>query len=290
MGKRFFSFERHLLKMKITNMPADPTTMTAETPNTTRRKPMWFGWSLAAWESIFFFVTASAALLGAFGLAAAFASAIIGYKISDEVTRDANLEIAAANERTEQARTETVALARAAAPRHVVFPSLPGSGGTTMLGSLSELGKFHDTPVSIQAADDTDAINFANELATALKALGWKPEIIDEKRSHVLPMVLMQGVSVLYPVGKPYKTGEPPQPWFAWHDAAEALADALTKSGFGLGDIPVERAGFVNKKQDFTFLSIPFFDPPMEGVYLQVGPRPISMTFQWVEQRRKSSP
>jgi HAMP domain-containing protein len=54
---------------------------------------MWFGWSISIWQTIFFWVTSAAAVLGGFGLVAAFFSAIIGYKISDVVTHDADVRI-----------------------------------------------------------------------------------------------------------------------------------------------------------------------------------------------------
>lgn len=206
------------------------------------------------------------------------------------------------NAQNKRVRRTLRALARAAVSRHVVADM---GGRTARVGIeayLIDLGQFRGTSVFIQASDDTDAINFSGELLTALTALGWKAEIIDKSRSHVSPKMIMEGVSVLYPVGKPYTEKEPNQPWFAWAKAAEALANALTTGGFGVGDIPVSRFGFTNEKQDFpspfsssasrTTLGpmTPFFDPPLEGVYVQVGARPISMTFQWVEQRRKHSP
>jgi hypothetical protein len=207
---------------------------------------------------------------------------------ANERIAHANQRASEADGRAEQARAENVALARAAVSRHVVAS---GIGPNPMLrGYLTDLGQFRGTSVFIQAADDADAINFSGELVTALTALGWKAEIIDEPRSHVSPKMIMEGVSVVYPVGKPYTEKEPNQPWFAWAKAAEALANALTTGGFGVGDIPVNRFGFTNEKQDFLSPMIPFFDPPLEGVYVQVGARPISMTFQWVEQRRKHSP
>jgi hypothetical protein len=56
-----------------------------DAPNKKRRLRMWFGWSVPIWETIFFWVTVAAALLSGFGIVTAFFSAIIGYKVSDEV-------------------------------------------------------------------------------------------------------------------------------------------------------------------------------------------------------------
>jgi cell division protein FtsL len=72
-------------------------------PKDTSSHRMWFAWPLTVWEKIFFFVTAAAAVLGAVSLMSAFASAIIGYKISDVVTRDASIKIADANARQKEA-------------------------------------------------------------------------------------------------------------------------------------------------------------------------------------------
>jgi len=65
---------------------------------------MWLGWSLSTWETIFFWLTAAAAVLGGLSVSAAFFSAIIGYRISDAVQREANERISA-NE-TETARAQ----------------------------------------------------------------------------------------------------------------------------------------------------------------------------------------
>jgi hypothetical protein len=209
---------------------------------------------------------------------------------SGELQAHLENETAQANERTEEARAENIWLARAAIERHAVAPGLgiPGVPDRPMLrGYLSDLSKFSGTEIAIQTARDSDAENFGRELVAALDMLKWKPQLIDEKRSHVVPGEIIEGVMVWYPIGKPWRTDAPNQPWFAWHDAAEALANSLTTGGFGVADMPVGRVGFVNKKPDWPFSVIPYFDPPFTGVYLQIGPRPISFTFQWVEDRRK---
>jgi hypothetical protein len=110
---------------------------------------MWFGWSISTWETIFFWVTSAAALLGGFGLVAAFCSAIIGYKISDLVTQDANVRIsearavaatategaAKANERAAEAEARAaeaqLALEKFKAPR-----SLTSEQQSTIIGAI----------------------------------------------------------------------------------------------------------------------------------------------------------
>jgi hypothetical protein len=88
------------------NIAMENHTQTNEKEKTNRRMPMWFGWSLSSWELIFFWVTSSAAILGGLGLAAAFSSAIIGYKISDVVTRDADVKISESNARAKEAQAK----------------------------------------------------------------------------------------------------------------------------------------------------------------------------------------
>lgn len=80
---------------------------------------------------------------------------------------------------------------------------------------------------------------------------------------------------------------EPHQPWFVWHDAAEALANALTRARLGVGDIPVSRFGFLNEPTDIS--PGPRFDPALTGVYLEVGSRPVTATLQWMEQKQNSN-
>jgi len=80
---------------------------------------MWFGWPAQIWESIFFWVTIAAAVLSGLGIGAAFFSAIIGYRISDEVTRQSRIEIAAANARTAEAELKLEQLRRQVAPRQL---------------------------------------------------------------------------------------------------------------------------------------------------------------------------
>jgi hypothetical protein len=80
---------------------------------------MWFGWPTQIWESIFLWVTIAAAVLSGLGVGAAFFSAIIGYRITDETTRESRIEIAAANARTAEAELKLEQLRRQVAPRQL---------------------------------------------------------------------------------------------------------------------------------------------------------------------------
>lgn len=144
---------------------------------------------------------------------------------------------------------------------------------------------FAGTEVFIQVAPDAEAANLANEIAIVLSRFGWKPQSIEELRSHFPTSQIRDGVNVSYPIGKAWTVEEPNQPWFAWSHAAEALADALTKAGLAVGDRRVLRYGFTNEPPSLAGTA-QYFDPPLTGVYLQVGARPVAETVVWIKQGR----
>jgi hypothetical protein len=149
---------------------------------------------------------------------------------------------------------------------------------------------FPGTDVFIQFAPDPEAKNLANEIAIAvLNRGGWKPQFIDDTRSHVPNDSLHEGVDVLYPTGKPWTAEQSDQPWIRWARATEVLANALTRAGLGVGPYPVLRGGFPNTPPDPRFgpsAMSPYFDPPLTGVYVQVGPRPVASTAEWIRSGR----
>jgi hypothetical protein len=190
---------------------------------------------------------------------------------------------AEANERAAELQAENLALQAALAPRNagILAVSGPAKANEWFVG----LEAFSDTQVLIQAvSDDREANNLAFGIGLALSARGWKSSLITEKRSNLAPGHIREGVSVLYPVKNPRSVDEPNQSWLAWKNAADALAAALTKAHLGVGDLPVSSTGFVENPR-MNPLG-PRFDPPLDGVYLQVGPRPIGLTLQWLAQRR----
>lgn len=65
--------------------------------------------------------------------------------------------------------------------------------------------------------------------------------------------------------------------------AGQALAGALTKAAVGVGAYPVQVAGLPAYKKT---PGIPWFEPKLDGVYLQVEARPVSATVQWIKQGR----
>jgi hypothetical protein len=172
---------------------------------------MWFGWSLPVWETIFFCVTAAAAVLGAVSLMSAFASAIIGYKISDVVTTDASVKIADANarqkeaeEKIEQLKSENMKMQRLLAPRRAfMLPDTPEARS-----ALEELWKYKGTPVILQAIPDWEANKLAGDLYEVLVGNGWLVKRGSFSESTFLPTEIFDGITVHSRPGSPVSRGQ----------------------------------------------------------------------------------
>jgi hypothetical protein len=213
------------------------------------------------------------------------ASAATGETAKAEAAR-ANESAAKLNNETARLQGDNLALQTVLEPRHVGL--LGFNQEPPAKKWFDGIDAFAGTDLSIQFAPDFEAGNLANEIAIVLTKFGWKLRMIDEKRSQYLSSWLSEGVRVLYPTGKPWSAAEPEQPWFKWASAAQALAQALTNAGLGVGYLPVSVGGFVNEPPKAPGTA-PYFDPPLEGVYLQVGPRPVALTMQWIKQGRPDS-
>jgi len=192
------------------------------------------------------------------------------------------------NNESEHLRADNLALQTSMLPRNV--GSIGVNGPPKAEEWFAEIRQFPGTVALIQSVDDPEAMKLANELALVLQAFGWKPERIDSMRSKLWPSGISDGVSVSYPAGKPWTKEEPNQPWFVWNRAAEALANSLTKAALGVGEFPVSRFGFSNIpeniKPEFGAPRLPYFDPPLEGVYVQIGARPVATTIGWIKAGR----
>lgn len=203
--------------------------------------------------------------------------------------RDQSREkVAKLNNETERLKADNLALQTAMLPRHI---GIIGFNGPPKAQEwFAGIESFAATEIFIQVVADPEAQNLANEIAIALSTLGgWKPQFIDEKRSHVPASAIRDGVNISHPTGKPWTAEEPSQPWFVWSRAAETLADSLTKAGLGVGQYRVSRGGFANERPDPIFGSSalsPYFDPPISGVYIQVGSRPVAATVEWIKAGR----
>jgi hypothetical protein len=200
-----------------------------------------------------------------------------------EDRRISNEHIARLNNDATRLTADNLALQTALLPRHA------GLFGLDRAPPASEwfagIKPYAGTELFIQVTDDKEAKNLAGEIAIIVSRFGWRPVFIDEKRSQLESSKLADGVDVSYPIGKPWTAEEPNQPWIVWSRAAESLANALTAAGLGVGDKPVSRFGFTNQLPQFPGLGA-YFDPPIEGVYLQVGARPVAETVEWIKQGR----
>ena len=94
-----------------------------------------------------------------------------------------------------------------------------------------------------------------------------------------------------------YKAWDPTnllqQTFGALGGASTVLARALTSAGLGIGPIPVSGVTGLGLVVDFPPDSDAAragngskFNPQLDGVYLQVGSRPVSLTLQWIRKGR----
>jgi hypothetical protein len=141
---------------------------------------------------------------------------------------------------------------------------------------------------------DPEAQNLANEIAIVLFKFGWRPELIDEKRSGI-SLNLREGLSVMSPTS--HKAWDPTnasqQTFRALAEAARALAQALTSAGLGIGGRPVEGVNGLGLVVDFPPDSDAAkagggskFNPQLDGIYLEVGARPVASTAAWIRAGR----
>jgi hypothetical protein len=181
------------------------------------------------------------------------------------------LEAAQANRRSEELRADNLALQKIVLPRRLGSTIAITSPGETELPPLASvqfaaLKPFAGTPVVIQVVPDFEAYTLANDIRAVLASFGWKSQIIDEGTSHVPPISIAEGVTVIYPPDSQYA------------DAADALAAGFAKAGLA-GSL-----GFAPKAQRYPILSdgtpvhplpYPRFDEPMDAVIVMVGMKPM---------------
>ncbi|MGE0280075.1 MAG: hypothetical protein AB7P20_05610 [Rhizobiaceae bacterium] len=215
------------------------------------------------------------------------AKAIAESDRAKQTAADAQMRAARLNRETAKLQADNLALQTVMLPRHV---GLFGINQRPPAESwFAGIEKFAGTQLLYQVnVGDKEAQNLANEIAIVLTKHGWKVQQIGTGISRINEYAIPEGLYVMFPTGKPWTAEQPNQPWFAWSRAAEALADALTSAGLGIGKAPVPRHGFTNDPSNRrkSVSSLPYFDPPLEGVYLQVGPQPISSTIEWIKRGR----
>ena len=145
---------------------------------------MWFGWSVPAWEVIFLSVTIAAAIFSGLGVSAAFLSAIIGYKVTDVVTRDANERISTNETETAHAKEEaakaieSAAIANERAAKAELelakfrSPRLPDEEQINSL--IEKIRPFAGTKFDVgHGLDDREQMDFMWRLEPAISKAGW---------------------------------------------------------------------------------------------------------------------
>lgn len=211
----------------------------------------------------------------------------------DIARETANKEIAGLNRGTARLQSDNLALQTVLLPRSI------GAIGVNQRPPaetwFAGFERWAGIKVLIQVIPgDAEARNLANEIAIVLASRGWRPEFIDEKRSGV-SMNLREGLEIMSPSSfKGYDPKNAEQETFRkLGNAARSLATALTRAGLGVGPYPVSGVNGLNMIVDFppdspAAISNPYrnFLPQLDGVYLQVGSRPVTATLQWIKQGR----
>jgi hypothetical protein len=216
-------------------------------------------------------------------------------ELARKETAEATARIAELNNETEKLKGDNVALQTVMLPRHVGLIGFDQEPPAKKWFAGFE--QWAGTKILIQVIPgDPEAQNLANEIAIVLSKFGWGPELIDEKRSGI-SLNLYEGLHVSSPGS--YKVWDPAdrsQQVFAMLGrAATALARALTSAGLGIGEYPVPgvRGSIIvvdfPPDSDAAKTQYGRFDPSLDGVYLQVGARPIGLTMQWIRQGRPDS-
>ena len=204
-----------------------------------------------------------------------------------EDRRISNERIATLNNDTARLQADNLALQTVLLPRHAGLLGINRSPPAAEW--FAGIAPFPGTELLIQVANDQEARNLASQIGIVVTRFGWTVRFVDERRTQFDPDLIRDGLSVSYPIGKPWSPENQNEPWFNWAKAAEALADALTKAGLAVGDRPVSRFGFVLNDRSAAIGLSPKFDPPLQGVFLQVGARPVAETVEWIKQGRPNA-
>jgi hypothetical protein len=257
---------------------------------------MIWGLSLHGWEEV---MRGSLAIVGVFGLLVGLATFFVVTLTREEAAEskkqldEASILAAKLNNDTARLTAENLALQTVLLPRHVGLIGLDEEPRAKTWFAGFE--RWAGTKILIQVVPgDPEAQNLANEIAIVLSKFGWRPELIDEKRSGV-SLNMREGLEVISPSS--YKAWDPKnevqQSFSALREAAISVARALTNAGLGVGSYPVNGANGSMMIVDFPPDSQgeahnPFrnFLPRLDGVYLQVGSRPVASTMQWIRQGR----
>jgi hypothetical protein len=224
----------------------------ADANNASDHSLLW-GYAVELWDRIGIWALVIGAVLGVVALLLTAASAYILYRVADNAQTALSVEsrssaeriarsderIAALNNETARLQADNLALQRVMMPRHVGLIGLDQEPPAKkwFVGFERRAG----TKILIQVTPSgPEAQNLANGIAIVLSKFGWRPEMIDEKRSGI-SLNLHEGLHVSSPGS--YKAWDPTdrsqQVFATLGAAARSLATALTSAGLGVGAYPV---------------------------------------------------
>lgn len=190
-----------------------------------------------------------------------------------EGTAKANERIAGLNNDTARLQSENLALQTVLLPRRIALSSLsaPHNADTW----FAPMAKFDSVSFAVQPVDDAEARSLAEEIVLGLAFVGISAEI-DEGMLKYNPNSSSEGVVVSFPTGD-----------LLLEKAGNALADALTKAGLGIGDMPVYRHGGI--PPDPRDIASGLVNPIHKGVVVSVGQRPVSHVVAKINRERAIS-
>jgi hypothetical protein len=280
-------------KMVVSSAAAEIKTKTA---NSTKDQSMLWGSPIEFWALWGVRLLFGGAIIGVGGLVLSAISAYVLYRVADVAQRELAVEtrvsserIAGLNNDTARLIADNLALQTVLLPRHVgLFGIDEEPRAKTWFAGFD---RWAGTKILIQVVPgDPEAQNLANEIAIVLSKFGWRPEFIDEKRSGV-SLNLSEGLNVYSPAS--YKSWDAKntehQAFSNLNNAKLALASALTQAGLGIGEYPVPNAILVvdfPAGSDAASSQYGKFNPSLDGVYLQVGSRPVAATVAWIKRGR----
>jgi hypothetical protein len=246
------------------------------TKNPTRDQSMLWGYSIEFLDRVGIVSMIVGAGLGVCGLIVSLVSAYLLYRVADVAQKDLANEsrvsaerVAGLNNETARLQAENLALQTVLLPRHVgIFTGSDGIAKADIW--FAPMAEFDSVKFAVQPVSDPEARNLAEEIALALAFVGISASI-DEGMTTRNPTTAAEGVSVWFPSGNPLL-----------ERAGNALADALTNAGLGIGDWPVfRRGGIPAYPEDTTSIHL--------GVVVEVGQRPVSHMVAWLNRERSKA-
>ena len=252
---------------------------------------MLWGSPLSTWELVVKTALWVAGITGAVAAVSAFIAGYVGYELTDVVQKEAERQISEtrseaerANESSEKLKNDTarltaenLALQKAMLPRRLavirmdqpfgeIDPWTINSGEAA--GLFSEIQKFR-CPIWMQVVPEFEPETFARDLKAALEQNGIRVTIVDQSVTNNPATEIPHGVRVMVTTKKLLESKPDPTAM----GAAGVLARVLSEGGFGVGAYSVAATIIEDRP---TGGKLPYFDPPFNGVLVQIGRKPLT--------------